>query len=57
MRAGLQYAEKNYVVSWLFTVVNSTVTCCTIRGYEVFIGSDDSERDTITVLKNSTYHV
>ena len=31
--------------------------CCTIRGHEVIIRSDDSERDTITVLQNSTYNV
>ena len=31
--------------------------CNIIRGYEVTIQSDDSKRDTITVLKNSIYNV
>ena len=31
--------------------------CCIIRGNEVIIRSGDSERDTITVLKNSMYIV
>ena len=41
-------------------IVNSNVMCCIIRGYEVIIlniRSEDSERDTITVLKNSINNV
>ena len=41
----------------IYKIGHSNVICCVIRGYEVVIRSDDSERDTITVLKNSIYNV
>ena len=40
----------------VYTIVNSIVKCCTIRGNEVIIRSDDTERDTITELTNSIYY-
>ena len=56
---GPKVGEDMRIIITIIYVYKCTIYCI-IRGYEVIIEdirSDDSERDTITVLKKSIYNV